>query len=103
MAEVMDWASLLLRWAHVMAGIGWIGTSFYFIWLDASLRRREGTGADMAGESWMVHGGGFYRVEKFLVAPKAMPKELHWFKPISPGSPGSCCLWSSIIGAPRPI
>jgi len=76
----MDWASLLLRWAHVMAGIGWIGTSFYFVWLDASLRRREGTGADMAGESWMVHGGGFYRVEKFLVAPKTMPKELHWFK-----------------------
>ncbi|VAW11333.1 FIG137887: membrane protein related to purine degradation [hydrothermal vent metagenome] len=80
MTEAMDWASLLLRWAHVMAGIAWIGTSFFFIWLDASLRRRDGTGADMAGESWMVHGGGFYRVEKFLVAPKAMPDELHWFK-----------------------
>jgi uncharacterized membrane protein len=79
-ASLMDWLSLLLRWAHVMAGIGWIGTSFYFIWLDESLRRRAGQDPRLAGESWMVHGGGFYKVDKYLVAPETLPDELHWFK-----------------------
>lgn len=76
---LFDWASLLVRWAHVMAGIMWIGTSFYFIWLDASLRKRKDDPA-IAGESWMVHGGGFYQAEKYTVAPEALPEELHWFK-----------------------
>ena len=77
---VADWISLALRWAHVMVGIMWIGTSFHFIWLDASLRREQGMGAGLAGASWMVHGGGFYRATKFLVAPPEMPADLHWFK-----------------------
>jgi uncharacterized membrane protein len=77
---VADWISLALRWAHVMVGIMWIGTSFHFIWLDASLRREQGMGEGLAGASWMVHGGGFYRATKFLVAPAEMPADLHWFK-----------------------
>ena len=76
----MDWLSLLLRWAHVIAGIAWIGTSFYFVWLDASLRKKDERETGIAGESWMVHGGGFYHVHKFLVAPERLPEELHWFK-----------------------
>ena len=79
-AVLVEWISLGLRWAHVMAGIAWIGTSFHFIWLDASLKKREGQAGDIAGETWMVHGGGFYLAEKYLVAPERMPDELHWFK-----------------------
>ncbi len=78
-ALLFDWASLLVRWAHVMFGILWIGTSFYFIWLDASLRKRNDD-PTIAGESWMVHGGGFYLAEKYMVAPDKLPDELHWFK-----------------------
>ena len=77
---IADWLGLLLRWAHVMAGIAWIGTSFYFIWLDAVLRDSGRTKEGVAGESWLVHGGGFYRVDKFTIAPAALPEELHWFK-----------------------
>jgi uncharacterized membrane protein len=77
---ILDWLGLLLRWAHVMFGIMWIGTSFYFIWLDASLRRRPEARPEIAGESWMVHGGGFYLAEKYQLAPERLPEELHWFK-----------------------
>jgi uncharacterized membrane protein len=77
---LLEWLNALLRWAHVMAGIAWIGTSFHFIWLDASLRKRAGQAETIAGETWMVHGGGFYLAEKYLVAPERMPEELHWFK-----------------------
>lgn len=77
---ILEWLGLLLRWAHVMAGIIWIGTSFYFIWLDASLRKCGEAEPGIAGESWMVHGGGFYLVEKYQVAPERLPDELHWFK-----------------------
>lgn len=79
-AALLDWAALALRWLHVIAGIAWIGESFYFMWLDASLEARAGLPAGVKGESWMVHGGGFYRVEKYLVAPAALPDRLHWFK-----------------------
>jgi len=79
-AVVWDWIGLLLRWTHVMLGIAWIGTSFHFIWLDSSLRREADQPEGVAGGSWMVHGGGFYHARKFLVAPRALPKELHWFK-----------------------
>jgi uncharacterized membrane protein len=79
-AATLEWLNILLRWAHVMAGIAWIGTSFFFIWLDASLRKRAGQDPDIAGESWMVHGGGFYLAEKYMVAPERLPDELHWFK-----------------------
>ncbi len=77
---IADWISLALRWAHVMVGIMWIGTSFHFIWLDASLRREQGMGEGLAGGSWMVHGGGFYHATKYLLAPPEMPADLHWFK-----------------------
>ena len=75
---VLDWLSLLLRWAHLVVGIAWIGASFYFIWLDNHLEHT----ADprLAGELWAVHGGGFYRAEKFALAPSQMPARLHWFK-----------------------
>lgn len=76
----VDWLNLLIRWAHLIAGVGWIGTSFYFIGLDLSLRKREGLDKDVYGSSWQVHGGGFYNVEKYLVAPKKLPDDLVWFK-----------------------
>ena len=75
-----DWLSLLLRWAHIVAAIGWIGSSFYFMWLDSSLRRHAGMSAGIKGENWTVHGGGFYHTQKFSVAPEGMPDELHWFR-----------------------
>jgi uncharacterized membrane protein len=74
-----EWANLLLRWAHLAVGIGWIGTSFYFIALDFSLDPRERASPGISGTAWQVHGGGFYRVEKFLVAPPRLPERLHWF------------------------
>ena len=80
MAEFEAWANLAVRWLHLIAGIAWIGSSFYFMWLDSHLKpgaeRREG----VAGELWSVHSGGFYRQIKFMVAPSEMPDELHWFK-----------------------
>ena len=77
---LIDWLSLFLRWAHVMLGIAWIGTSFFFVWLDMSLRANPSAPKGVGGESWMVHGGGFYHAQKYLVAPEALPRELHWFK-----------------------
>jgi uncharacterized membrane protein len=75
-----DWLSLLIRWLHVVTAIAWIGTSFYFIWLDKSLRRRSELPPGTVGESWFVHGGGFYQLQKFAVAPAELPPQLHWFK-----------------------
>ena len=74
-----DWANLLLRWAHLIVGIGWIGTSFYFMALDYSLDTSERKGEGVYGTAWQVHGGGFYHVEKFAVAPPRLPPHLHWF------------------------
>ena len=79
-AFVFDWLNLLIRWAHLIAGIAWIGTSFYFIALDLSLRRHAGAPAGVTGEAWEVHGGGFYRVQKYAVAPPSLPEHLTWFK-----------------------
>jgi uncharacterized membrane protein len=76
----MDWIELLLRWTHVIVGIAWIGSSFFFVWLDLSLRKRDGADEAVQGEAWIVHGGGFYFMEKYLNAPERMPAELHWFK-----------------------
>jgi uncharacterized membrane protein len=70
----------VLRWLHVIAAIGWIGSSFYFIHLDLSLKARAGLPAGVKGDAWQVHGGGFYQMIKFLVAPAKMPDELTWFK-----------------------
>ena len=75
-----DWLSLLLRWAHIVAAISWIGSSFYFMWLDSSLKRRSNMDPGIRGENWSVHGGGFYHTRKFMNAPDGMPGELHWFK-----------------------
>ena len=75
-----DWINLILRWAHLITGIAWIGSSFYFVWLDLSLRKRPDMDEGVYGEAWMVHGGGFYHVNKWMVAPSSMPPELHWFK-----------------------
>ena len=77
---IVDWLNLAFRWAHLVVGIGWIGTSFYFIALDLSLRKREGMKDGVAGTAWEVHGGGFYHVEKYLVAPKELPPDLVWYK-----------------------
>jgi uncharacterized membrane protein len=79
-AFVVDWLNLLFRWAHLIVGIGWIGTSFYFIALDLSLRKREQMREGVAGTAWEVHGGGFYHVEKFVTAPKDLPPDLLWYK-----------------------
>lgn len=79
-AFVVDWLNLLFRWAHLIVGIGWIGTSFYFIALDLSLRKREHMREGVAGTAWEVHGGGFYHVEKFVTAPKDLPPDLLWYK-----------------------
>ncbi|RFB80905.1 urate hydroxylase PuuD [Methylovirgula sp. 4M-Z18] len=77
---VLEWGSLLLRWTHVVAGIAWIGSSFYFMHLDASLRPTSEFPAGKGGVAWEVHGGGFYEVRKYLVAPDQLPKELIWHK-----------------------
>jgi uncharacterized membrane protein len=76
---VTDWLDLVFRWFHVTAAIVWIGTSFYFVALDNHLDPAEGRD-DLAGETWEIHGGGFYRIEKFRVAPQRLPERLHWFK-----------------------
>ncbi len=75
-----EWLSLIIRWLHVVAGIGWIGSSFYFIHLDLSLKHRSGLPEGVKGDAWQVHGGGFYHMVKYLVAPTRMPDELTWFK-----------------------
>lgn len=78
----LDWANLLLRWVHVITAIAWIGSSFYFVFLDSSLTppvdedlKKQG----VSGELWAVHGGGFYHPVKFNVSPPQLPSHLHWF------------------------
>ncbi|PKG99715.1 urate hydroxylase PuuD [Paraglaciecola sp. MB-3u-78] len=79
---LLDWISLFLRWFHVIAGVAWIGASFYFIWLDNNLRtppdwkKQKG----IKGDLWAVHGGGFYEVAKYEYGPEVIPEKLHWFK-----------------------
>jgi uncharacterized membrane protein len=78
-----DWGNVLFRWLHVIAAMAWIGASFYFIALDNHLeppRDPEDARRGIGGEAWEIHGGGFYRVEKFRVAPDRLPEPLHWFK-----------------------
>jgi uncharacterized membrane protein len=76
----LDWVNLVLRWVHLTAGIAWIGSSFYFIWLDRHLTNPSPARPRVDGEIWMVHSGGFYRVEKRRIGPGEMPAVLHWFK-----------------------
>lgn len=82
-AYIFDWLNLLGRWLHIVAGVAWIGASFYFVWLDNHLMppaEKRDSNAGVAGEVWSVHGGGFYHARKFQVAPPKMPAVLHWFK-----------------------
>ena len=79
---LLDWANLLLRWLHVIVAIAWIGSSFYFVFLDSSLTPPEDDGLKkdgVSGELWAVHGGGFYHPVKFAVSPPKLPEHLHWF------------------------
>jgi uncharacterized membrane protein len=80
--QIADWLSLILRWLHIIFGAAWIGTSFYFNWLNNHVRPVEGgpTPEGVAGELWSVHGGKFYQVVKYKVAPPRLPATLHWFK-----------------------
>lgn len=81
-AYLLDWLNMFFRWFHVIAGVAWIGASFYFIWLDLSLeeppewKKKKG----ISGDLWAVHGGGFYEVAKYKLEPEKMPEKLHWFK-----------------------
>ena len=82
-AYIVDWLNLLGRWVHFVTGIAWIGSSFYFIWLDNHLEAPHETADDdkgVGGEIWSVHGGGFYHAQKYRVAPQTLPQTLHWFK-----------------------
>jgi len=78
---LLDWGNLLIRWVHIVTGIAWIGSSFYFVWLDNHLLEPEHPDGEpgVAGELWAVHGGGFYRARKYRVAPEVLPRTLHWF------------------------
>lgn len=79
-AIIWDWLALAVRWLHVVTGIAWIGSSFYFVALDLGLRKVPHLPPGAYGEEWQVHGGGFYHIQKYLVAPERMPDHLTWFK-----------------------
>jgi uncharacterized membrane protein/plastocyanin len=79
--EIFDWILLLIRWVHITVAVTWIGTSIFFMWLDRSFEANpDSTRPGHVGELWMVHGGGFYHVEKLLMGPTKVPERLHWFK-----------------------
>ena len=82
-AYTVNWLHLLARWAHILTGAAWIGTSFYFIFINNSIRppdNDQDDGPAVKGVVWMVHGGAFYRTTKYDGAPNALPTTLHWFK-----------------------
>lgn len=78
--HLMEWLNIVTRLMHITFGIAWIGASFYFVFLENALNRTEEVRDELAGNLWAVHGGGFYYLEKYKVAPKTLPKHLHWFK-----------------------
>ena len=80
LAYLAEWANLLIRWLHLITGIAWIGTSFYFIGLDNQLDPPRDGNPRVKGEQWSIHGGGFYHKQKYAVAPAELPEKLHWFK-----------------------
>lgn len=80
LAIVWEWLEFAARWLHVITAIAWIGSSFYFIALDLGLRKTDALPKGAYGEEWQVHGGGFYHIQKYLVAPEKMPAHLTWFK-----------------------
>ncbi len=75
-----EWLNIIVRWMHITFGIAWIGASFYFVFLENALNRTKNLRDELAGNLWAVHGGGFYYLEKYKLAPKKIPEELHWFK-----------------------
>jgi uncharacterized membrane protein len=77
---LLEWSNLLVRWLHFIVGVAWIGASFYFNWLENHLERKPPGSSGVAGSLWAVHGGGFYYVQKYEVAPEQLPTTLHWFK-----------------------
>lgn len=79
-AFITDWLAMIVRWLHFITGAAWIGTSFYFNWLNHSFRPPEDGEEGIKGEVWSIHGGEFYRTIKFKVAPEKLPTTLHWFK-----------------------
>jgi uncharacterized membrane protein len=79
-SHMMEWLNIIIRVMHITFGIAWIGASFYFVFLENALNRTENVRDELAGNLWAVHGGGFYYLEKYKVAPKTIPKHLHWFK-----------------------
>ena len=80
LAIIWDWCAFAVRWLHVITAMAWIGSSFYFIALDLGLRKSSEIPEGVHGEAWQVHGGGFYHIQKYLIAPDQMPKHLTWFK-----------------------
>ncbi|WP_300549639.1 urate hydroxylase PuuD [Roseovarius sp.] len=80
LAIIWDWLGFAVRWVHVITAIAWIGSSFYFVALDLGLRKAPHLPPGAHGEEWQVHGGGFYHIRKYLVAPENMPEHLTWFK-----------------------
>jgi uncharacterized membrane protein len=78
--HLIEWLNIVVRVMHITFGIAWIGASFYFVFLENALNRTDQVRDELAGNLWAVHGGGFYYLEKYKVAPKAIPKSLHWFK-----------------------
>jgi uncharacterized membrane protein len=104
---LLDWANLLLRWLHVITAIAWIGSSFYFVFLDSSLTPRQGRQAareGVTGELWAVHGGGFYHPVKYAVAPPRCRRTCTGStgKPIRPGCRASRCSPSPTCGTRAP-
>ena len=79
-SHLMEWLNIVIRLMHITFGIAWIGASFYFVFLENALNRTDDVRDELAGNLWAVHGGGFYYLEKYKVAPKTIPKHLHWFK-----------------------
>ena len=78
--HLMEWLNIIVRLMHITFGIAWIGASFYFVFLENALNRTDNVRDELAGNLWAVHGGGFYYLEKYKIAPKTIPKNLHWFK-----------------------
>lgn len=79
-SHLLEWLNIVLRVMHITLGIAWIGASFYFVFLENALNRTENVRDELAGNLWAIHGGGFYYLEKYKIAPKQTPKQLHWFK-----------------------
>jgi len=102
-----EWVEIAARWLHVITAIAWIGSSFYFVFLDNNLQKPNSPDLlekGVGGAMWAVHGGGFYNPQKYMVAPKKIHTKLHWFygKATAPGSPALRCSRCCTCSTPRP-